>query len=191
MAARDDVMKNAKHGFSATLGLSLLIGGMAMTVVAGESNASAPPPLPDCTSAKHQKLRMLLGNWTVTEDDKLVGHNTLTPVYGDCAVREEWKSASGSDGTSLTFYDSQLDLYRQTWIDSHGLVLELSGGFEGEALVLEGTRPSLSDPQATIHNRIRWSPNKGGGFQQLWTVSTDGGTTWKPIFNGTYAKAPG
>ena len=92
-----------------------------MTASADDSNR------PDCSSIKHQKLRMLLGEWTVTEDGKVVGHNSLTSVFGDCAVREEWRSTTGSKGTSLTFYDFQLDIYRQTWIDRKGMVLELSG----------------------------------------------------------------
>ena len=165
-----------------------LLGGFVMSANAEEASSPIAPARPDCSSTKHQKLRMLLGEWTVSEDDKIVGHNTLSPVFGDCAVREEWKSAGGSDGTSLTFYDSQLDIYRQTWIDSQGIVLELSGGFEGDSLVLEGRRPSVRDPKTTVHHRIRWTPNEGGGFQQVWTVSTDGDRTWKTIFNGRYAK---
>jgi hypothetical protein len=131
---------------------------------------------------------MLLGEWTVTEDGRIVGHNSLTPVVGGCAVREEWRSASGSNGTSLSFYDSQLDIYRQTWIDSHGIVLELGGQFDGDSLVLEGIRPSVENPAIDAHHRISWTPNKEGGFQQVWTVSTDGGKTRKQIFNGKYAR---
>lgn len=166
---------------------ALLLGSSVMTASADETKNPATP-VPDCHSAKHQKLRMLLGEWTVTEDGKVVGHNTLTPVYGDCAVREEWKSASGSEGTSLTFYDSQLDIYRQTWIDSRGIVLELSGRFDGDSLVLEGRRPGMKDPRASIDNRIRWTPDKDGGFRQEWTVSSDGGKSWKTVFDGKYAK---
>lgn len=155
---------------------------------ANEPAVSVAPSDSDCATEKRLRLRMLLGKWTVSVDDKIVGHNTLSPVFGDCAVREEWKSASGNDGTSLTFYDSQLDIYRQTWIDSQGIVLELSGGFDGNSLVLEGKRPSVNEPKAIVHHRIRWTPNEGGGFQQVWTVSTDGDKTWKTIFNGRYAK---
>lgn len=164
-----------------------LIGSSAMNAAAEESK-KPPASMPDCNTAKHQRLRMLLGSWIVTEDGKEVGRNTLSPVFGDCAVREDWKASSGSIGTSLTFYDSQLDIYRQTWIDGQGIVLELKGGFEGDALVLEGQRPSMRDPGKVIDNRIRWSPNEGGGFQQVWTVSNDGGKSWKQIFNGRYAK---
>ena len=174
--------------FSSILLAVCLLGSIVMSVNAEETSSPAAPARPDCSSAKHRKLRMLLGEWTVSEDDKVVGHNTLSPVFGDCAVHEEWKSAGGSDGTSLTFYDSQLDIYRQTWIDNHGIILELSGGFEGDSLVLEGERPSGRDPKTTVHHRIRWTPNDGGGFQQVWTVSTDGDKTWKTIFDGRYAK---
>lgn len=167
--------------------VALLMGISAMNAAAEESEKPSVP-MPDCSSAKHQRLRMLLGSWIVTEGGKEVGRNTLSPVFGDCAVREEWKATSGSVGTSLTFYDSQLDIYRQTWIDGQGLVLELKGGFEGDALVLEGQRPSMRDPGNVIENRIRWSPNEGGGFQQVWTVSRDGGVSWTQFFNGRYAK---
>jgi hypothetical protein len=145
-----------------------------MTASARDSGNAAGP---DCSSAKQRKLRVLLGEWTVTEDGKVVGHNSLTPVFGDCAVREEWRSASGSQGTSLTFYDYQLDIHRQIWIDSKGVVLELSGQFDGDSLVLKGLRPSLEDPATSVHHRSRWSPNEDGGFQQAWTVSSDGGKT--------------
>jgi hypothetical protein len=173
---------------SSLLLATILLWSLLMSAHAEEKTKPVVPAQPDCSSAKHQKLRMLIGEWTVSEGDKVVGHNTLSPVFGDCAVREEWKSAGGSDGTSLTFYDSQLDIYRQTWIDSHGIVLELSGGFDGDSLVLEGKRPSVNEPKTIVHHRIRWTPNEGGGFQQVWTVSTDGDKTWKTIFNGRYAK---
>jgi hypothetical protein len=133
-------------------------------------------------------MRMLLGEWTVTEAGKIVGHNRLTPVFGSCAVREEWRSASASHGTSLTFHDFQVDIYRQTRIDSKGMVLELSGQFDGDSLVLEGMRPSVEDPATSLHHRISWTPNEEVGFQQVWTVSTAGGKTRKQVFNGKYAR---
>jgi hypothetical protein len=62
-----------------------------ITATADDSRRPEAPASLGCSSLKHQKLRMLLGKWTITEHGKVVVHNSLTPIFGDCAVREEWR----------------------------------------------------------------------------------------------------
>jgi hypothetical protein len=91
--------------------------------------------------------------------------------------------ASGPRSTSLTFYDWQFDIHRWTWIDSKGIALELGGKFDGDSFVPDGLNPSVGDPATTVR-----MPNTDDGFKQVWSVSTDGGTTWVRTSDGKYTR---
>jgi hypothetical protein len=54
-------------------------------------------------------------------------------------------------------------------------------------MVLAGSQP-LRDWSGTAHNRITWTPRSPTEVRQHWEVSTDGGTTWRTVFDGTYRR---
>ncbi len=66
-----------------------------------------------------------------------------------------------------------------------GLYLRLSGGRQGESMVLSGERET---PDGEVVDRITWSPLGHGEVRQLWEVSRDGGVSWSTVFDGTYRR---
>ena len=118
----------------------------------------------------------------------LAGHNTLTRELGDCVLHEHYTTPSGYEGQSLNMYDASRGVWHQTWTDNTGLLLVLEGGYEGEAMVMQGE--TFGPDGAATLNRISWSRIDGSPdrVRQLWESSTDGGTTFTTGFDGTYIR---
>ncbi len=53
----------------------------------------------------------------------------------------------------------------------------LSGGFEGDALVLAGT--DIAPDGREVELRVTIAPTPDGAVQQIWELSHDGGASWK------------
>jgi peroxiredoxin len=147
-----------------------------------------PPPPPACTSAGHRQFDFWIGDWTVTTPDgEVAGRNTIESIMGGCALRETWIGSKGNRGTSLNVYSTRDEMWRQTWIDEQGTLLEIRGGLENGSMVMEGEM--IGRDGSPARHRIAWTPSDDGSVSQRWTVSTDDGETWKMVFDGTYVRA--
>jgi hypothetical protein len=127
-----------------------------------------------------------VGDWEVLDaDGRLVGHNSITRLFGGRALAERWSGSSGVDGASLSAWDAARGRWHQTWTDSTGSTLLLDGGLVDGAMVLEGDAPADQDPSHLQRHRITWTP-RDGQVRQLWEVSNDHGSTWTVEFDGRY-----
>jgi hypothetical protein len=145
-----------------------------------------------CTSPEHRQFDFWLGDWDVRHPDgRLAGRNRIVSLYDGCALHESWEGTSGHRGTSFNIYDTARGVWHQTWVDSNGMLLVLEGGLEADAMVLEGTATSPTEPE-TVRHRISWSVVAGDPDQvrQLWEISSDG-STWETAFDGRYARRRG
>lgn len=146
---------------------------------------AAPPP-PPCTAPEHRQFDFWLGEWQVEARGSVAGENRITRLYGDCGLREEYRTANGAYvGTSFNLWDASRRLWHQTWVDNQGLLLLLDGRFEKGSMRLEGRTPIAGGEQI---DRITWTPNPDGTVRQLWEQSRDGGATWTTAFDGLYRR---
>jgi hypothetical protein len=151
--------------------------------------APAPPP-PRCDGADFRAFDFWLGEWTVTNPDGTpAGTNRISAIEKGCALREEWTSAAGGNGTSLNAFDRRDGRWHQFWVDAQGGVLSLSGKAAPRGMVLEGSTPG-PDGQP-VRQRITWTARPDGSVTQLWESSADGGSSWTIAFNGTYRRTGG
>jgi hypothetical protein len=139
-----------------------------------------------CKEPEARQFDFWIGEWTVQADGKKAGDNSITLIHGGCALREEWRSASGGTGSSLNAWDSRTRTWRQTWVSSMGPPLLLEGGLDGEGrMVMTGEG---SDEQGRpVRNRITWSREREGRVRQLWEQSTPDGK-WSIVFDGLYSR---
>jgi len=155
----------------------LLIAGFAA------SQDAAPTP---CSSPHAGDFDFWIGEWEVTANDKVAGHNTITRILGGCVLLEEYSNAAGTySGKSFNYYDDADGKWHQVWVDTSGLRLHLSGGFADARMVMSGERIQNGAP---ILDRITWHNNDDGTVRQVWDQSTDDGATWKTVFDGLYTK---
>ncbi|MEZ5274920.1 MAG: hypothetical protein R3F07_00910 [Opitutaceae bacterium] len=164
--------------FLASLSLFLLLA------VILKAEGPAEPPV-----EKARQFDFWIGEWEVTANGKVAGHNRIESIVGGRALRETWTGTGGYNGTSTNIHDSTTDTWKQFWVDNSGLVLLLEGGLVDGKMVLEGRR--LDAEGATVVDRITWTPNDDGSVRQLWESSSNGGQTWTVAFDGLYVKAEG
>ena len=166
---------------SSVLGVIALVVSMAVPLA-----AQSPPA---CTGAEHRQFDFWLGEWNVTlPNGRPAGTNSIQSINAGCGLREEWKGAGGSTGTSLNAFDPTSGRWHQTWVGSDGTVLFLDGGLRDGAMELSGVTTGANGAK-TVH-RIRWTPLGGtpAAVRQLWESSTDGGKTWAVAFDGKYER---
>jgi len=156
----------------------------AAPLAAQPGDTATPPP---CSSPEHRQFDFWIGEWEVTANGQVAGHNKITRLFGECGLREEYAGARGGYvGSSFNLYDESRGLWHQTWIDNQGLLLLLDGGLEEGRMVLEGDQ--IDADGLSQRQRITWTPNPDGTVRQHWQQSGDGGTTWTTVFDGLYRK---
>ena len=153
--------------------------------------AQTPPaPPPPCESAEHRQFDFWVGEWEVfAADGSLAGRNRIEEIENGCGLQENWTSVRGVTGRSLNAYWPGDGRWHQFWIGAGGLVLHLSGRFEGSTLTLEGTVTRGSDPPQ--RQRLSFTKTVDGTVRQLWRQSSDDGASWQVVFDGRYVRAGG
>lgn len=161
---------------------SLLV---AITLLAAASPLNADDK--GCPDPRSHHFDFWIGNWEVVNANGTVaGRNRIEAILDGCVLQEAWAGTSGSAGTSLNFFDTGRNTWRQFWVWREGTTLELEGGLVNGAMVMEG---DSTEDGKTIRNRITWTDKPGDNIRQLWEISEDNGKTWKSIFDGTYHPA--
>jgi hypothetical protein len=164
--------------------LALAVGAAAP--VPGRAQQPSPP---GCADDVHHAFDYWIGAWVVRDSTGTeLGRNTITSVSDGCALLEEWESASGGSGRSLTFVERPTGEWRQVWIGGDGGALDLRGVPEDGVMVLSGDRQGRAGP---VRDRVRWIPREDGKVEQLWESSTDEGATWSVVFRGFYEPRAG
>lgn len=141
-----------------------------------------------CADQRSRQFDFWIGEWRVTENGKLAGHNRIERVLDGCALIENWTGAKGGSGKSLNFFDRGDGLWHQTWIDRSGGALFLKGSFADGAMRMEGERPATDKQPATRH-RITWTALADGSVRQLWESSPVDRAAWSRQFDGLYIRA--
>jgi hypothetical protein len=137
-----------------------------------------------CSSPAYRQFDFWVGKWEITDPDgNAAGTNIIQKGLDGCAVLESYE-ASGFVGRSLNSYDAATRQWHQHWVDHQSAVLDLYGGIQNGAMVMQGIRPT---PAGDILDRITWTPLQPGEVRQFWQTSTDGGQTFPGVvFDGFY-----
>ena len=161
---------------------------LATTAVRGQPDDRPPSVSEACSGPDFRAFDFWLGRWIVRDSTGTrVGSSHISRIARGCGLREEWSGTSGSRGTSLNYYNPADSAWHQDWVGSSGLVLHLTGGKTNQIMELDGTRMT---EEGRVRDRIRWRPLANDRVRQEWTVSSDGGRTWKRVFLGFYERAP-
>ncbi len=146
----------------------------------------APAMLP----SNFRQLDFLTGDWEVTTQDcqsAATANVTLFGQGGGIAVLEDFR-CGGYRGTSVSMYNTVTDKWHYMWLDTDGLLLELTGNRQGDDMVFEG---EFDDPVSgqTRLARVTYDRISGSAIDRKFEVSEDGGQTWAIRRTDHYAKA--
>lgn len=163
-----------------TPGLALLVLAVVVPKAAAQTGGAASGR---CPGAEHRRLDFWSGDWDVQEvggGGKPVARARIDIILGGCALRETYEQNDGLAGQSFTSYDASRRLWHQTWVTNRGSLLLIDGAFQSDTLTLQG--PRLAEDGRPEIVRGVWKP-EGDGVRETAHTSTDGGATWKPLFD--------
>ena len=147
---------------------------------------------PPCSAPEASQFDFWIGEWDLHWQDSLRGSNRVERVFGNCAVQENFLNPkTGYSGKSWSVYNSNYKLWQQTWIDSQGGYIHLTGRMTGDSLILyteERTVPASVSPTGKMKNRMVYYNIKKDSFDWSWEASTDSGLSWKPSWQIHYAR---
>ena len=138
---------------------------------------------------EYRQFDFWTGDWIVTDRAGTEqGRNSVRPAQNGCVLIENWKSASGTTGMSINYYDPVVEKWIQQWISS-GAQIRIEGGIADGSMVLTGYIYTLAT-NTKADFRGTWTLLRDGRVRQFFEQSTDGGAAWQPWFEGFYARQP-
>ena len=147
-----------------------------------------------CSSPEASQFDFWLGDWVLTWSDTSHGTNHVEKIFGNCIVHENFQDpVKNYSGQSWSVFNVNSKQWQQTWVDSQGGYITLTGGMVGDSLVLttaERTVPQSVSPSGKIVSRMVYYNIKAGSFDWSWEASTDGGKSWKQNWLIHYKRKP-
>ena len=153
-------------------------------------------PSTPCDSPEVSQFDFWLGEWDLSwpaeqtggkPDERATGTNRIERLFGECVVEENFATADGSlQGRSLSVFDTENGLWRQTWVDNTGGYLLFSGDFDGENMELRTSEVERGDE--TIVNRMVFHNIGEMSLQWDWQGSRNGGETWTDLWTIAYTR---
>ena len=149
---------------------------------AAPEEASAAETRP-CTTPGHRQFDFWIGEWDVTWPRKEAGTgrgvDRVRSELDGCVIYQEFDGGgeAGVDlqGISVSVYDPETGLWRQTWVDDEGGYLDFEGELRDGEMTLsrEATRQGERFLQRMVYFNIARD-----SFDWRWERSDDGGRTW-------------
>lgn len=137
-----------------------------------------------CQSPEQRHFDFWVGDWEVFDTlGNKIGENKIQQIENGCSLQESWKGTSGSNGTSLNYFDPSDSSWNQLWLDNSGGILKLKGKIEKPGLLRMSSEPSNGQI-----NQITWTQQENDDVTQQWDILKEDGTLIQTIFLGIYKK---
>jgi hypothetical protein len=172
--------------------VSSLAAVLAALVVETGTLVAAEPKA--CSAPEYRQFDFWAGDWDVYEAadrSKPVARVRVDSILDGCVLREVYEGTNGLVGQSFSIYDGSRRLWHQTWVTNRGQLVSLEGRFEEGRMTLQGAVHGPSPRSGGTDEIWRgiWIP-EGGGVRETAQASTDGGATWKPLFDLFFRRRP-
>lgn len=126
-----------------------------------------------------------LGLWDCTWGEDGKGTNRVERILDGKIIQENFE-AGEFRGISVSAWDAERGLWRQTWVDSSGSYLDFTGGLRDGQMVL--ARDAIVRGEA-CQQRMVWYNITKDEFDWNWERSDDGGMTWQVKWQIKYRRA--
>lgn len=147
-----------------------------------------------CSGTGHDEFDFWVGGWELSwpaeqmggaPEERGSGRNRVERVLNGCVIEENFSADDGSfRGHSMSVFDADAGLWRQTWVDSSAGYIVLTGRFKDGRMILS-TEPRERDGQIVV-NRMVFRDITRDSLRWDWQGSRDGGETWTDLWNIEY-----
>lgn len=128
-----------------------------------------------------------IGDWDVfTQQGQKTGTNLIQRTENGCLLLENWNGALGGTGKSMNFFDTNLKMWREIWVDNRGSSSEYTGQYRDSVMDFRGEM-TMPD-QRKVKKRLRFffmTPDK---VRQFAEQSYDDGKTWQTTYDFIYIR---
>jgi hypothetical protein len=132
----------------------------------------------ECTRHQSKALLSATVQWNLTWNDTLHGSNRVEKMFGNCTIHENFSDAAKVFlGQSWSVYNPASQQWQQTWVDNQGGYIPLTGGMQGDSMVLKTAERQT--PKGIQQMRMVYHNIRADSFDWSWDASTDKGLTWK------------
>ncbi len=125
-----------------------------------------------------------LGEWDARWGAGGIGTNRVEKILDDKIVQENF-SGENLKGLSFSSYDSERELWCQTWVDNTGSYLDFTGKFEDGKMIL--SRDAIVKGLA-CKQRMIWFNITPDQFDWNWERSEDSGESWQVLWEIKYMR---
>jgi hypothetical protein len=125
-----------------------------------------------------------LGDWDAVWGANERGANRVERILEGRIIQEHF-TAPEFTGISVSAFDTERQLWCQTWVDSNGTYLDFTGGFENGKMIL--MRDAIVRGEA-CKQRMVWYDIESDRFLWNWERSDDGGQTWRVLWQIRYTR---
>ena len=140
-----------------------------------------------CTDPAYAQFDFWVGEWTLTWNDTLHGTNRVEKILGNCTVQENFSDPkTGFRGQSWSVYNRITGQWKQTWVDNSGAYIVLSGGMQGDSMVL--TTPEFENASGKQVSRMVFYNIGRNALDWNWELSKDAGKTWTLLWKIHYER---
>lgn len=122
-----------------------------------------------------------LGEWDCAWEDGQ-GRNAVARELGGAVIVERFDARPGEDfrGMSVSVFDADEQLWRQTWVDSRGGYLDFTGSATADGMQLEREA-------ADVRFRMRWFDIEPDSLEWTWERASTGGA-WETLWAISYRR---
>jgi hypothetical protein len=157
----------------------LLISLLLVPALPGQQAAQTNP----CAAPQQKQFDFWVGEWDLTwpgQKPGETGHgtNNIRRIMDGCVVQENFSGGASMHlrGTSVSTFDTNSALWKQTWVDNEGGYLDFSGEFKDGQMILQ--REAIHNGEKILQ-RMVWKNITPNEFDWSWEASRDGGKTWQ------------
>ena len=136
--------------------------------------------------AEFKQFDFWLGKWSIVQEGAPgVSTDTIKRIGDGVGLTEKYRDPSGGIGASVTMFNIETGTWTQTWSQGGGPVLQVTGGLEGDRMVLKRT---VTEGGVTRIERLVFENIKARTLDQIFETSTDGGQTWQRGYTTHWTK---
>ena len=150
-----------------------------------------PPP---CSSPEASQFDFWVGEWDLSwpadqtggeSGGTATGTNRIQHRFGNCVIEENFSSTDGSFlGHSVSVYDPDAGVWKQTWVDNVGGYLLFEGGMKDGFMELR--TPVVEQDGEQVVQRMVFTEVTDDSLVWRWQGSRDGGNSWNDLWTISY-----
>lgn len=178
-------MRAKALGTAALMAFLVAAGGVDSYAQGVRRTGSAPGGVTTTLPDGAHDFDFTIGKWNIQQVGGGTATDTIKSFGSGIAITEKMR-ASGFSGNTVTVFDATTGLWTQTYLDNQGLYTQVTGGRDGDDIVLVG--PLIDASGNRRLSRLRYTNITNRSFTQIGEESTDGGVKWTETFRLQFQK---